>query len=353
VQISFLSWRDINDPASGGSELLVNRVATELVERGHSVTVLTGGGASAQRYRSIQNGGRFTQYLTAPFHGAALRGSDLVIDVSNGVPYLVPLWHRGPVACLVHHIHDQQWFGALPRPMSDIGRQVELRLVPRFYRRFISVSPSTTEGLIGLGVDKCRIREIRNGVDMPRVDPNDAVATSTEPLFVTVGRLVPHKGVDRVLAAWAKVQPQIGGRLVVIGDGPLRDELERSAPPAVEFTGYLPDEERDRLVASAWAMVHGAHHEGWGIVVLEAGSHRVPTLGFDVPGVRDSVVHGSTGLLATDIDGLVANWLELATSEFLRSDLARQAYKHAATFSWEHAAELIEDYATEARSGLW
>ena len=81
------------------------------------------------------------------------------------------------------------------------------------------------------------------------------------------------------------------------GDGPERARLQALAGPGVVFAGRVSEQEKHRLLCSAWLLVHPALIEGWGIVVAEAAIRGTPAVAFDVPGLRDSVVHGETGML--------------------------------------------------------
>lgn len=75
-------------------------------------------------------------------------------------------------------------------------------------------------------------------------------AESDEPYFVVLGRLTPEKGVGELLRMWPS-----GLRLKIVGDGPLREELERSAPASVEFLGFVDADIRDRLLAQARGLI--------------------------------------------------------------------------------------------------
>ena len=196
-------------------------------------------------YPAYASGGTYSQYLFAPFvYWRRFRGWDVVVDVDNGIPFFSPLWRRGPVICLVHHIHTDQWKLYFPKPVALIGRWLESRFVPLVYRRcqFTADSESTKQSLIDLGVDAARIRTIALGIDA--VDEAAQAPRSQEPLFLSLGRLVPHKRVELVLDMWEKVRPETGGKLVIVGEGPERERLQRLAGPDVEFTGFVPEAER-------------------------------------------------------------------------------------------------------------
>ncbi|MBV8305662.1 MAG: glycosyltransferase family 4 protein, partial [Acidimicrobiia bacterium] len=214
MRVLFVSWRDLAHPQAGGSEVLVDRLALGLAERGHEPAVLCGGPVGPRPYPIVDAGGTYSQYLRAPFaYRRHFADVDLVVDVENGIPFFAPLWRQKPVLCLVHHVHTDQWATRFPAPVASVGRVLEARAMPAVYRRslFLAVSESTRRALSAIGVPDTRIRVITEGVDPGvSVDSRD-VERSRTPLFVALGRLVPHKRVDLLLRAWRVVQPIVGG----------------------------------------------------------------------------------------------------------------------------------------------
>ena len=246
----------------------------------------------------------------------------------------------------MHHEHGAQWAQHFRRPVSDLGRFLEREVVPRVYsgRLVVTGSASTVDALGRLGVPAEAIRLITIGVDCPtpKWEP------SPTPLFLALGRLVPHKRIDVLLRAWREVEQFTGGRLVVAGDGPALEAVRHLATPSVEFTGLISEAEKQRLLEQAWLLVHTAQHEGWGMVVMEAAAVGTPALAFDVDGVRDSVAHGSTGVLVEEVDELVAAWIALRGRRERREALGIAARVRATTFSWGTAADEFEAIALEA-----
>ena len=339
-----MAWRDLAHPQAGGSEVLVDRLAAGAAARGHDVTLLCGGPVGDRPYRVVDIGGTYTQYLRAPgSYFRSARGADVLIDVENGIPYFSPLWRRGPVICMVHHVHRDQWRMRFPPGVANVGWWLERAAMPRLYDRFLAVSPSTAAGLQELGVPAQRIRVLPVGVDAATVPP----APAREPRFLVLGRLVPHKRVDLVLRAWDRVRPRLGGTLAIAGDGPERAALEAQAGPGVEFLGSISEADKARQIAQAWLLVHGAAHEGWGMVLTEAAAAGVPALAMDAPGVRDAVVHGRTGVLASDEDDLVRQWIDLAFRTERRALLGHEARARAAHYSWDTSVDVLLDLVTE------
>ncbi len=351
MKITFLSWRDLANPLAGGSEVFIDRLALSLMELGHEVQLLCGGPVERRPYRVVETGGTYSQYLKSPLaYRRVASDADLLVDTENGIPFFSPLWRKQPVVALVHHVHSEQWADRFPAPVAAIGRFLEGTAMPWAYRRtpFLAVSESTAADLESLGIESSRISILHQGVDQP---PPSPIAKAPEPLFVCLGRLMPHKRVDVVLRAWERVRPQTGGRLVIVGDGPERSSLEGIAGEGVEFLGRADDETKWELLRSAWLLVHPAHHEGWGIVIMEAAEAATPSLGFDVPGVRDAIVDGKTGLLAATEEEFVASWVAVGTTASLREGLSQAAKVRAAGFEWPGVAARFVEYAQDIVAG--
>ncbi len=360
MRLAIVTWRDLTHPLAGGSEVLTDQLARGFAERGNDVTVVCGGpvdqdGADGRPYAVVEAGGTFSQYIVAPYLCRRLRNVDLLIDVENGMPYFSPLWHRGAKVCLVHHVHTDQWRDRFAPPLAAIARAVEARAMPLAYRKqtFVAVSPSTCSALVSIGVPADHIRVIENGVSprSPAAGPGTRPAKSPSPLFVAVGRLVPHKRIDLLLETWEQVRPETGGRLVVVGDGPEMAKLRRSLPEGAELAGRVSDRERDELMAAAWLLVHCAHHEGWGMTVLEAAAAGTPALALDAPGVRDAIVDGTTGELACDPADMMKRWTALASNPERRAALGEAARERAASMSWDRTVGSYLELAVELAGG--
>jgi glycosyltransferase involved in cell wall biosynthesis len=351
--IVIVAWRDIASPRAGGSELLVDQLATGLTARGDRVTLLCGGPSDTRRYEVVRSGGPYGQFLGAPFaYARRLRDCDAIVEVCNGMPFLAPLWARKPMICMVNHVHTDLWRLRYPPPLSTAGRFLEQRVMPFAHRRnlVLTVSESTARELESLGVPRERIRMLTNGV----APAGPSAPRSTEPLFLALGRLAEYKRIDLLLRLWDRVRPVVGGRLIVAGDGPERGYLESIAGPGVTFTGRVSEEEKHRLMAAAWLLVHPALIEGWGIVVTEAALHGTPALGFDVPGLRDSVQHGRTGLLARTEAEFASAWAALTLDPARRAAMGEAARRRASRLSWStavrHFSAVIDEAIDEARS---
>lgn len=346
-RVAIVAWRDIASPQAGGSELLVDQLAAGLTARGDRVTLVCGGPAAAHGYDVVRSGGPYTQFVGAPFaYARHLRDCDVLVEVCNGMPFLAPLWSSKPMVCMVNHVHTDLWRLRFPPPLCTMGRFMEQRVMPWAHRRslVLTVSASTAHELQSLGVDRDRIRLLHNGVAPAGPPP----PRSPDPLFLALGRLAKYKRIDLLLRLWDRVRPVVGGQLVIAGEGPERGHLEALAGPEVTFTGRVSEAEKHRLLGAAWLLVHPALVEGWGIVVTEAALRGTPAVGFDVPGLRDSVEHGQTGLLARTEAEFASAWAALALDQGRRAAIGEAAQRRASQLRWSTAVQHFSAVIDEA-----
>lgn len=341
---------------------MLDQLATGLQARGHDVVVRAGGpvrpadapGPSERPYPVHRGGGDLTQYGLTPLHHRRLgRDRDVIVDVSNGMSFFTPLFDRSvPTVSFVHHVHTDQWPMYFPGPVARLGRFLESEVLPRTYADSlcVTVSPSTAADLEGLGLRSDHLRVLPPAAEIS----SDRMPDAALPTFVALGRLTVHKRVDLLLEAWAEVRPHCGGRLLIVGDGPERARLETVAADlgfdhdAVQFTGRVDDATKAKMLSEAWALVHPAAHEGWGLVITEAGLASTPSLGFDVAGVRDAIDHEVTGLLAADRAEFVAGWRTLASDPTLRRRLGAAAQIRSQASTLDTRVDTFEAVLEEA-----
>lgn len=166
-------------------------------------------------------------------------------------------------------------------------------------------------------------------------------------ILTTVGRLVPRKGVDRVLEALPEISKIIPNcHYVIIGQGPYRATLEklvqeRKLEKQVTFLGEVDEETKQRwLVASDLfimpsRMIEG-DYEGFGMVYLEAGLHKKPVIAGRGGGVGDAVLDNVTGLMidGNDIQEIAQAVIKLYQDTDLRTRLGQAGYERALSLTW-------------------
>lgn len=349
-RVHVLAWRDLDDVDAGGSEVHADHFMRRWADRGMEVLHRTSGAvglpATATRngYAVVRRGSRFDVFpRTIASELAGRMGTyDALVEIWNGVPWLSPLWCRKPRLTLLHHVHGPMWDQVLPGPFAHGGRLVESRLAPPLYRRGLTVTPSdaTREELLELGFRPDRVLAFPNGVDEFFV-PGD---TKTDyPSLIAVGRLAPVKRFELVIDAAIEARRTIPDlRLTIVGDGPLRADLQTRIDDAgaanwITLAGHVT---RDQLIAHyqrAWLVVSGSLAEGWGLSLTEGAACGTPCVATDIRGHRSSVVADSTGVLVNPAQ-LGSTLVELLTDHGRRDALAAAALARAQTLTWDASA---------------
>ena len=399
MRILVINWRDISNPEAGGAEVHLHETFSRIVALGHRVTLLCSrfpGAAESERIDGIdviRRGGKWTFNLTAPWYyrkHLAHRSFDVVIEDINKIPALLPWFVNGPPPMvLLHHLFGTTFYREINPVLATYLYLME-RLIPRVYRRclFEAVSESTRDELVRMGVAADRISVVHNGLD-PRFleagntdaqagapatpdqkyhknrlaapgqkDHNDHLAAPErkdtrvvpgrkEPsLVIYLGRLKKYKNVDHLIRAMALVREEVpGARLVIVGTGDRRRALEAltrsmGLDGAVRFTGFVSEEEKLRLLTRAEVAACPSSKEGWGITVIEANACGVPVVAARVPGLRDAVVDGETGVLVPprDREAMARALIRLLCDREERERLAGIAVARSRRFTWENTA---------------
>ena len=138
------------------------------------------------------------------------------------------------------------------------------------------------------GVPEDKIRVVYPPVPTHEYSPDDA---ETEDVYVTLSRLDWHKDIDGIVEAFN----QLDERLIVAGDGPERERLERAAGDNIEFVGFVDETEKRRLLSSAKAFVFNGRDEDFGIAPVEALAAGTPLLGVGEGMTQFQVIDGNNG----------------------------------------------------------
>lgn len=205
-----------------------------------------------------------------------------------------------------------------------------------FTDHFTALSEATREYLCreqGIGPDKVTV--IYPGIDVERfADVGQRAAVRQElqiPLDTlvvgAVSRLVPEKGLADLMTAMARILREIPNtRLVIVGDGPLRSQLERSITGlGLQGLVHLTGSRRDipKLLSAMDVFALPSHREGFGMALVEAMAAGLPVVATDVGGIPEVVEHGVTGFVVPphDIGALSVNILLLLEDSALRAKM--------------------------------
>jgi phosphatidylinositol alpha 1,6-mannosyltransferase len=309
-------------PDVNGVAHSVVRVAEHLVQRGHTPVVIAPAPSSATRrvasihpypvirvpslpvprYRSFRLGlptPRLAEALMSHAPDVVHLASPFVL----GARAVVLAEQLGLPSVAVYQTDLASYARAYHLGWGEAAAWRWLRSIHNSAHRTLAPSTSAAADLVAHGVD--RVRLWGRGVDAVRFNPakrNNLVrrmlAPDGEVLVGYVGRLAAEKRVD-LLAQTCRIP---GVRVVVIGDGPARRDLERALPQAL-FLGARHGDQLARLYASLDIFAHTGPFETFGQTVQEALASGVPVVAPAAGGPVDLIRSGETGILVPPGDG--------------------------------------------------
>ena len=356
LRILVVNWQDRENPHAGGAEAHLHQIFGRLASGGDSVTLLCSGFRGAERRTRLdgieihRTGSRHTFPLFARryFRRHLLDvGYEVIVEDLNKVPVFTTRWSDVPVLLLVHHLFGRTAFQEASFPIAAATWLLE-KPIPRAYHGVpvVAVSASTADDLIQRGFAPGQLDVVPNGVDLDFYNPDPAVPRFEHPTALYMGRLKRYKRVDLILLAFARLLDQLPeATLLVVGRGDHGDELQELAlrlglGGRAHFLGYVSEEDKRELFQRSWVHLLTSPKEGWGISTLEAAACGTPTVASDAPGLKDSVIHGRTGLLVPhgDVPALADALRALLGDLAAALAMGRQARTFAEDFSWEDSA---------------
>jgi glycosyltransferase involved in cell wall biosynthesis len=358
-------------PMISGVGVTLDRLVRGLTERGHAVRVYTASyplppGASDRP--EVHRSPSVPLFLYPDVQWAFPRQRDIVADLARFAPDLVHVATefalglagikaagqlRVPVIASAHTDYQKYASRYGVAWVLNMGwvylrwfyGHAERVLVPsRIYGRFLNSRGIRHTGLWTRGVDPTEFHpRFRSEAWRARfgVGPDDLLVTY-------VGRLAREKDLGRLLAAWEGLGSRRGrARLVLVGRGPLQEELSRRAVSGIHLAGLLTGRQLSEAYASADLFVFPSATETFGNSLLEAMASGLPSLAVHAGGVPEFAEHGRNAWLVRpqDTEMLGGGLARLLDDADLRGRLAAGALATARLRRWDaiHDA-LLDDY---------
>jgi glycosyltransferase involved in cell wall biosynthesis len=311
-------------PVVGGVETVATQVARQLVDLGCTVEVWThrppglaadehAGGVVVRRFaatrsvryplspalwrHTIRHASAYDVVHAHSYHSTAALGVALRRLL---VPVVVTPHYHG-----VGHTRAAQAMHRAYRPLgarllahANAVAAVSAAEEALLHNDFPAVSDRTV--VVANGVDTQRLGAAQPWPDQP-------------PTLLVAGRLEPYKRVDRIIESFGRLASP--GQLVIVGDGPDRARLERSAGTNVRFLGRIDDAELARWLRTARGVVSLSAHEAFGLVAAEGVAAGARAVLSDIPAHRE--VGSMLGPAATVVDADDLNAVSTALSQTL------------------------------------
>jgi glycosyltransferase involved in cell wall biosynthesis len=234
-----------------------------------------------------------------------------------------------------------------------------------------SVTLKSARGIVAVGRSifdevmkfspRCKVTVVPNAIDTRKFRPDVESGSLRQKLGIpedhrvvlSVGHLIPRKGFLTLLQAMTRVMRlQADCSLVIVGDGPLRNLLEKTGKmlgldSRFRLVGAVPDSVLPAFYAMADVFVMPSLSEGHCVSILEAMSSGNPIIASRIAANEESVVHGQNGLLVppADIENLTEAILHLLSNDDLRESFSRRSRERAVEeFRWDTRARRLTDF---------
>ena len=392
LRVLMLSW-EYPPVVVGGLGRHVHALSVALANEGHEVTVVTrhAPGAALEEWAEGVRIVRapedpvpfplatntllawtmaFNHTLTrAALHAAATGGYDVIHAHDWLVTHAAVTLKEHldlPLVATIHATEAGRHQGWLPEEMNRTIHNVETWLSHEACRVLVCSGYMKWEITRLFHVAQSRVEVIANGVysDVWQAAPRAVAAARAKfagdgPLIGYAGRLVYEKGVQDLLAALpALVERHEGLKLVIAGDGPHKEELQRDVDrlglhDVVEFAGFMNEAQLPAVLAATDAMIVPSIYEPFGMVALEAAAAGAPIAVAATGGLAEIVEPGVTGVTFApkDPQSLADAVSGLLSDDMLRRRVAKQGQAMVAErYAWSAIAGATADaYRTSVR----
>ncbi len=360
MNILIINWQDIKNRFAGGAEVHLFEIFKRISQKGHKITLLCSKSPElisneiVDGINVIRIGNRAMFNWIVPYYYLRYlkkEDYDVVIDDINKIPFFTPLYVKKPILCISHHFFGKTIFKQV-NPILGAYVYFSEKLMDCFYKKqkFAVVSESTLQEFIDRGYNKDNFTVIYNALDDSKF-PFKVLQKNTRPTITYFGRLKKYKSIEHLLYAFPKVKAKIpNAQIFIIGRGDYETKLKSISEKLgiakdVVFWGFVDEQKKIELLAQSHCVVNTSIKEGWGITNVESNACGTLVISANVPGLRDSVKEGVSGLLYEygNIEELANKIVKVLTDETLFQQLSSGSIQWAKNFSWDISAEKMLD----------
>ncbi len=364
MKILVINWQCIKNPFGGGAEVHMHEIFKRIAAMGHDVTIFScevPGEPDEEIIdgtKVIRRGKRSTfNFIVKHWYKKRFgkENYDIIIDDINKIPFYTPRYVKEPLLAISHHFfgtsiyHEANFIAGTYVYLSE-------KLIDIIYKDtpFAVVSESTLQEFVERGFDRKNFSIVQNAIEAKEF-PMKISQKNDKPTITYFGRLKKYKSIDHLLKAFAIVKKSVPeAQLHILGRGDYRPKLEALAESLgienyTTFFGFVSNEDKIKLLSKSHIVVNTSMKEGWGITNIEANACGTPVISANVPGLKDSVKDGQSGLLYPygDVDELAEKILEVLMNEELLQKLSQGAVDWAGSFSWDESARLMIEKCEE------
>ena len=354
MNILWFKWKDIHHHHAGGAEFVDNYLINNLLDDGHTVTIITSNSSSKKikkknkRLRVIKIGNYISVYFFAIFAYYKIRKQkiDLVIDEMNTFHFCTNIFIKEKKIILCYQLAKSIWFYQTIFPLNFLGFFIEkLYLKIVLNSKVVTESLSTKNDLINHNFSPKNISIFNIGIKLLNNSHIKKNYDFNNLKILSFGSIRPMKRTLHQIKAFELICELVpNAKLLLAGDSSSRygksilKYISRSKYKTnIQYFNFVSNEKKIKLFKEANLILMTSIKEGWGLVITEANNFKVPAIGYDVDGIRDSIIDNHTGKLSeyeTPLS-LSKEVLKVWLNESLYLELSENAYKNSLKYSIE------------------
>lgn len=341
--IIIFNWMDIKNPNAGGQEKYCFEIGKRLARNGMKVYWISSKFRNCMTREVIENieiirtGNIYTVFLTAFFKYLKYRKNAYLVISINSIPFFLP-FTRNKRIVILHHRIDLKVMLEKIGLLGYLSFFLQEHFNPIIYHNdhVITNSPSSKFDFESIGYKEISI--VKLGIDLPK-----NYNFKKKNICVSPGPVKPWKHHDLVLRAFSCISSS--WELSIFGSFESREYEKKlyaicrdlKISDRVHFFGRIGDDEVKALYSQASICIIGSEKEGWGLVSMEAESYGCPVVAFSVPGIKDSVINGETGILVKfgDVSSMANALYSLANNREKLLEMGKNGIMRSQEYSWE------------------
>jgi glycosyltransferase involved in cell wall biosynthesis len=343
------------ESSAGGAELHTEKLARELKERGHNVTIFTDKpqedrkvlDLEVRKYPTLAKFNPITHLALGYQAHNDLKECDVVVLTDNSAWKAVDI----PVpTVMVFHVVWHGWIQRnnllklLTKKPQVLPYAVLERKIASKVSHIVSISPNIEEDISTIKRSS-KITHIPNGVDIDRFHPKNKATSDGDVVVYFQGRLVDTKNPDLLLKA--AIQSEENWKLMIGGKGPLYDKLqskimEEGIEDRVELLGYVPDSELPRRYAEADIFALPSDYEGMPLTILEAAASGTAILASPIA-ATNFVTEEIGAIVDPDIYDIKNTLDRLSSQPRKLTKMGKNARIKSERYSWKNIALKYEN----------
>lgn len=227
MKILWFTWKDKENPASGGAEVVAHEIAKRLIKEGHEIIFITAGfpgsvsKSNKYGYKVVRLGNKWTVYpLAFLYYKKHLKNwPDVVIDEYQAIPFFTKLYVRQSKFLFVHQLARNLWFYQMFFPINFLGYVLEplfLKFISN--QKVITISESTKQDLIKYGFKNENIKIISEGIEIDPIKDLSFIKKNKTPTLLSLGSIRPMKRTDHIIKAFEIAKQEKSNlELVIVG----------------------------------------------------------------------------------------------------------------------------------------